>query len=82
MTIRELEKMNYEQLWQLQINSEKILKHFNYNIEEDSRLQKLSECEIDDYRPTDPIFNVPFILNAIIVWLRNGNKIIYIYKGN
>lgn len=33
---------------------------------------------IDDYRPCCEIFGVPNIDNAIVVWLRNGAKIIYI----
>ena len=33
---------------------------------------------IDDYRPCCEMFGVPNIANAIVVWLRNGAKVIYI----
>lgn len=43
---------------------------------------KINRCEIEDYRPTSSMFGVPYIPNAILVWLKSGNKIIYIYGGN
>ncbi len=33
---------------------------------------------INDYRPCAKMYGVPNISNAIVVWLNNGNKIIYI----
>lgn len=33
---------------------------------------------INDYRPCTKMYGVPNISNAIVVWLNNGNKIIYI----
>lgn len=33
---------------------------------------------IEDYRPCCEMFDVPNIANAIVVWLGNGAKIIYI----
>lgn len=33
---------------------------------------------IENYRPCCEMFDVPNITNAIVVWLRNGSKIIYI----
>lgn len=41
---------------------------------------KINKYEIEDYRPTDSLFGVPYIPNAILVWLKSGNKIIYIYS--
>lgn len=38
----------------------------------------IDEQLIDDYRPCCEMFGVPNIANAIVVWLRNGAKIIYI----
>lgn len=35
---------------------------------------------IEDYRPCCEMFDVPNISNAIVVWLRNGAKIIYISR--
>lgn len=33
---------------------------------------------IDDYRPCCELFDVPNIPNAIVLWLRSGEKIIFI----
>ena len=33
---------------------------------------------VENYRPCCELFGVPNISNAIVVWLNNGNKIIYI----
>ena len=33
---------------------------------------------VDDYRPCCPLFDVPPIPDAIVVFLKNGGKIIYI----
>lgn len=38
----------------------------------------ISESRINDYRPCCDLFDVPFIPNAIVVWLNDGGKIIYI----
>ena len=35
---------------------------------------------VENYRPCDEMFGVPFIPGAIIVWLNNGSKLIYISK--
>jgi hypothetical protein len=37
---------------------------------------------IDDYRPCMEMYGVPFIADAIVVWLKNGDKIIYVKKGD
>lgn len=37
---------------------------------------------INDYRPCCEMFDVPNIANAIVVWLKNGSKIIYITNKN
>jgi len=42
---------------------------------------ELSSNKIDDYRPCSEMYDVPFIENAIVVWLKNGSKIIYIHKN-
>ena len=39
----------------------------------------MSESLIDDYRPCVEAYDVPTISDAIVVWLKNGSKIIYIY---
>ena len=39
------------------------------------------EVMIDDYRPCVEMYDVPNIPNAIVIWLKNGAKIIYISKG-
>lgn len=39
----------------------------------------MSESLIDDYRPCVKTYDVPTISDAIVVWLKNGSKIIYIY---
>ncbi|MCF8018138.1 MAG: hypothetical protein K9L62_01945 [Vallitaleaceae bacterium] len=36
---------------------------------------------IDDYRPYIELFDVPNISGAIIIWLKNGDKIIYVPKS-
>lgn len=36
---------------------------------------------IEDYQPCCEMFNVPNIANAIVVWLRNGAKIVYYRKS-
>lgn len=33
---------------------------------------------IEDYRPCCELFDVPSIKNAIVIWLRGGEKIIFI----
>lgn len=37
---------------------------------------------IEDYRPCCELFDVPNIPNAIVLWLRSGEKIIFISKEN
>lgn len=44
---------------------------FNADTDIDSSL-------INDTRPCTEMYGVPFIPNAIVVWLNNGSKIIYI----
>lgn len=44
MTIRQLEKMTREELYEIQNNSIAILKYFEYNINEDLNIQKLSDA--------------------------------------
>jgi hypothetical protein len=39
---------------------------------------KIPEKDINDYRPCIPMYDVPNIENAIVVWLKSGAKIIYI----
>lgn len=38
----------------------------------------IPESLIDDYRPCVPLFDVPRINDAILVWLKGGGKLIYI----
>lgn len=42
---------------------------------------KFPNAEIEDYRPADPMF-IPQLMrdisNAIIVWLKDGSKVVYI----
>lgn len=35
---------------------------------------------VEDYRPCCELFGVPNIADAIIVWLKDKSKLIYIYK--
>ena len=35
---------------------------------------------INDYRPCGEMYGVPFIANAIVIWLNNGDSIIYIRR--
>lgn len=35
---------------------------------------------IEDYRPCCEMYDVPNISNAILIWLRSGEKIIFIAK--
>ena len=35
---------------------------------------------ISDYRPCIAMYDVPTISNAIVVWLKSGSKLIYVYK--
>lgn len=35
---------------------------------------------IEDYRPCDQMYGVPSIPNAIVIWFKDGTKIIYIGK--
>ena len=41
----------------------------------------INKSLVSDYRPCCELFDVPNIPNAIIVWLKTGDKIIYIAKG-
>ncbi len=47
-------------------------------------LAKFPNSKIEDYRPADPMF-IPQLLrgipNAIIVWLNDGSKVIYIAES-
>ena len=42
----------------------------------------LENCEpkihVEDYKPCIPIYGVPYIPHAIVIWLADGTKIIYI----
>lgn len=40
----------------------------------------IQESDVMDYRPCEPLYGVPRVLGAIIVWLKNGDKLIYIRK--
>lgn len=40
----------------------------------------IPEAAIEDYRPCVPIYGVPPIERAIVIWLNNGDKLIYIPK--
>lgn len=40
---------------------------------------KIPIDEIEDYRPCCNLFGVPDIRNGIVVWLKNGSKLIYIH---
>jgi len=46
--------------------------------------KKFSNAEVEDYRPAVEMY-IPQLVrgipNAIIVWLKDGSKIIYIAKG-
>lgn len=39
------------------------------------------DCEAVDYRPCCEIYDVPNIPFAIVVWLKDGGKIIYIHES-
>lgn len=39
------------------------------------------KCEPLDYRPCIEFFDVPNIPNAIVVWLKDGSKLIYIHES-
>lgn len=41
---------------------------------------RIDRQNIEDYRPCCEMFDVPNVSNAIVVWLRNGAKIIYISR--
>lgn len=45
---------------------------------------KFPNAEIEDYRPADPMF-VPQLMrgipNAIIVWFKDGSKVVYIARS-
>lgn len=38
----------------------------------------IEDSMINDYRPCIPLYDVPPIPNAIVIWLESGGKIIYI----
>ena len=38
--------------------------------------------KIVDWRPCEELYGVPTILGAIVAWLNDGSKIIYIPKEN
>lgn len=35
-----------------------------------------------DYRPCIEMYDVPYVPNAIVIWLTNGARIIYIARDN
>lgn len=43
---------------------------------------KFPDVEVDDWRPADPMF-IPQLLspipNAILVWLKDGSKLVFIF---
>lgn len=45
--------------------------------------EKFPNAEVEDYRPADPMY-IPQLMRGIpygiIVWLKDGNKVIYIAK--
>ena len=43
---------------------------------------KLENTHVVDYRPCVEMYGFPFIRNAIVCWLDNGNVIIYVSKEN
>lgn len=45
---------------------------------------KFPLIEIEDYRPADPMYIPQLIIGipfAIVVWLKDGSKVIYITEG-
>lgn len=40
----------------------------------------IDETKLDDYRPCCEMFDVPNIPYGIVIWLKTGGKLIYIYK--
>ena len=46
--------------------------------EEFKTVTQISGDVIDDYRPCYQDYDVPCIPNAIVIWLKNHDKIIYI----
>ena len=38
---------------------------------------KNPEIKIIDYRPCCELFGFPYIKNTIVIWLKNGTKIVY-----
>lgn len=50
----------------------------------DEFCRKFPNAEIEDYRPASPI-HIPQLLkdipNAIIVWLKDGSKVVYITES-
>lgn len=46
------------------------------------KVTNISDEMINDYRPCMEMYGVPFIANAIVVWLKNGDKIIYAKTGD
>lgn len=41
---------------------------------------KIDGTMINDYRPCVEMYDVPNIDNAIVIWLTDGGKMIYIHK--
>lgn len=41
---------------------------------------KIDKNLIDDWRPCEPLYDVPHIPMAIVVYLKDNSKLIYIYK--
>jgi hypothetical protein len=41
----------------------------------------IDPLKVNDYRPCCTLFDVPNLANAIVVWLNDGSKLIYILKG-
>lgn len=69
---------NLEKLRQMIQTDKENKKTYGDIFEEFIRETHVDRQLIDDYRPCCEMFGVPNIRNAIVVWLRNGAKLIYI----
>jgi hypothetical protein len=57
--------------------------HITYEDIYNEFCDKFPNAEVEDYRPADPMY-IPQLLrgipNAIVVWLKDGSKVVYIAK--
>ena len=51
--------------------------HLTYGMILSEFKSKNPEIEIVDYRPCCDLFGFPNINNAIVMWMKNGTKIVY-----